>query len=110
MTWALTHSRRSLNVRRTSWWSLDTGNVKYASPSVLDIFGIASEVVSEASQWVQSGLQAAPPYVTVNLSAHQFQDPGLVAMIEGELSASGGAPNGSFSRSPKARRRATSPK
>ena len=50
------------------------------------------EAVREASRWVQSDLQAAPPYVTVNLSAQQFQDPGLVAMIEGALSSSGLAP------------------
>jgi diguanylate cyclase (GGDEF)-like protein/PAS domain S-box-containing protein len=50
------------------------------------------EAVHEASQWVQSELHAAAPYVTVNLSAHQFQDPGLVAMIEGALSTSGLAP------------------
>jgi diguanylate cyclase (GGDEF)-like protein len=47
------------------------------------------EAVSEASSWEPAGSQVALPYVTVNLSAHQFHDPGLVSMIEGVLGTSG---------------------
>jgi len=47
------------------------------------------EAVAAASIWKPIGAQASRPYVTVNLSAHQFRDPGLVPMIEGVLSANG---------------------
>ena len=49
------------------------------------------EAVAEASSWALSSTRA-PAYVTVNLSALQFQDPGLVPMIEAALSQSGLAP------------------
>jgi diguanylate cyclase (GGDEF)-like protein/PAS domain S-box-containing protein len=47
------------------------------------------ESLLASSTWEQSGQGASPAYVSVNLSAHQFRDPGLVAMIEGALAASG---------------------
>jgi diguanylate cyclase (GGDEF)-like protein len=47
------------------------------------------EAVTAASAWEPSGNQTLSPYVTVNLSARQFHDAGLVSMIEGELSRSG---------------------
>jgi len=47
------------------------------------------EAVTAASSWKPSGDRALSPYVTVNLSARQFHDPGLVSMIEGELKRSG---------------------
>jgi diguanylate cyclase (GGDEF)-like protein/PAS domain S-box-containing protein len=47
------------------------------------------EAVTAASSWKPSGERALSPYVTVNLSARQFHDPGLVSMIEGELKRSG---------------------
>ncbi|MFI5034854.1 MAG: putative bifunctional diguanylate cyclase/phosphodiesterase [Acidimicrobiales bacterium] len=47
------------------------------------------EAVTAASSWKPRGAQAISPYVTVNLSARQFHDPGLVPMIEKELTRSG---------------------
>jgi EAL domain-containing protein (putative c-di-GMP-specific phosphodiesterase class I) len=47
------------------------------------------EAVTAASTWEPNGNQSLSPYVTVNVSARQFHDPGLVAMIEGELTRSG---------------------
>ena len=45
-----------------------------------------------ASSWKVTDPVAGYPYVTVNLSARQFHDPGLVALIQGELDRSGVAP------------------
>ncbi len=45
------------------------------------------EAVAAASSW-KSEDGAAGPYVTVNLSAHQFYSPGLITMIENELADS----------------------
>ena len=50
------------------------------------------EAVSEASSWERTGAQASLPYVSVNLSARQFHDPGLLSMIEEALTESGLAP------------------
>ncbi|MGA2294805.1 MAG: EAL domain-containing protein [Acidimicrobiales bacterium] len=50
------------------------------------------EAVREATSWNQLDPLAPQPYVTVNLSAHQFQDAGLVSMIEAALHESGLAP------------------
>jgi diguanylate cyclase (GGDEF)-like protein/PAS domain S-box-containing protein len=50
------------------------------------------EAVAAASTWERTGDQVALPYVTVNLSAHQFHDPGLISMVEDVLRASGLAP------------------
>jgi diguanylate cyclase (GGDEF)-like protein/PAS domain S-box-containing protein len=50
------------------------------------------QAVAEASSWGDTDALARQPYVTVNLSAHQFQDPGLIAMIEAALAQSGLAP------------------
>jgi len=47
------------------------------------------EAVTAASSWEPSGDRVLAPYVTVNLSARQFHDPGLVPMIERELERSG---------------------
>ena len=47
------------------------------------------EAVTAASSWEPSGDRSLSPYVTVNLSARQFHDPGLVSLIEGELKRSG---------------------
>jgi EAL domain-containing protein (putative c-di-GMP-specific phosphodiesterase class I) len=50
-----------------------------------------TEAVQAASNWeVASGAPA--PYVAVNLSAHQFHDPGLVDLIDALLTRSGLAP------------------
>lgn len=46
------------------------------------------EAVTVASDWPQRE-GPSPLFITVNLSAHQFQDSGLVSMIEDELHASG---------------------
>ena len=40
------------------------------------------EAVNEASTWVRDDASDRRPYVTVNLSAHQFLDSGLVPMIK----------------------------
>jgi diguanylate cyclase (GGDEF)-like protein/PAS domain S-box-containing protein len=50
------------------------------------------EAVAAASSWERIDAQANRPYVTVNLSAHQFCDPNLMSMIEGALVQSGLAP------------------
>ena len=48
------------------------------------------EAVTAAASWTTRDGQG--PYVTVNLSAHQFRDPKLVSMISAELSAVALAP------------------
>ena len=50
------------------------------------------EAVAQASTWQRANGHGAQPYVTVNLSAHQFHDLGLVSMIESALQSSGLAP------------------
>ena len=45
-----------------------------------------------ASTWEVTDASRGYPYVTVNLSAQQFHDPGLVTLIEHELHRSGVAP------------------
>lgn len=47
------------------------------------------EALDAASSWQQATSSNAPPFVTVNLSARQFHDPGLTALVERELAASG---------------------
>ena len=51
------------------------------------------DAVSVASSWRDPTPGAALPYVTVNLSAHQFQDPDLVPLIERSLKSSGLSPD-----------------
>lgn len=48
--------------------------------------------VEAASSWPSSDADGLMPYVTVNLSAHQFLDPNLIGKIETALSSSGLAP------------------
>jgi diguanylate cyclase (GGDEF)-like protein/PAS domain S-box-containing protein len=50
------------------------------------------EAVAAAGTWLPDAPDATRPYVTVNLSAHQFRDPGLVSMIEKVLETSGLSP------------------
>ncbi len=47
------------------------------------------EAVAAASAWEPQGDRSTLPYVTVNLSAHQFHDPDLIPMIERELASAG---------------------
>ena len=47
------------------------------------------EAITAANSWPRTNEQTTLPYVTVNLSSHQFHDPGLVAMVEGLLGDSG---------------------
>jgi Amt family ammonium transporter len=47
------------------------------------------EAVRAASSWRNTNDHGARPYVTVNLSARQFHDDGLVSMIVGALRTSG---------------------
>jgi diguanylate cyclase (GGDEF)-like protein/PAS domain S-box-containing protein len=51
------------------------------------------EAVAAASSWGPTGAQETRPYVTVNLSAHQFHEPKLVSMIEEALTTSGISPD-----------------
>jgi diguanylate cyclase (GGDEF)-like protein/PAS domain S-box-containing protein len=60
------------------------------SDLILELGAFAlNEAVTAASSWIQTGAQNIRPYVSVNLSAHQFQDPGLASKIEGALTMSG---------------------
>jgi diguanylate cyclase (GGDEF)-like protein/PAS domain S-box-containing protein len=47
------------------------------------------EAVGAACSWERTGARTSRPYVTVNFSAHQFHDPGMLSMIEEALLASG---------------------
>jgi diguanylate cyclase (GGDEF)-like protein/PAS domain S-box-containing protein len=63
------------------------------SDLILDLgFFALHEAVTEASTWKRAANQTSQPFVTVNLSAHQFHDLGLVPMIESALHSSGLAP------------------
>jgi EAL domain-containing protein (putative c-di-GMP-specific phosphodiesterase class I) len=50
------------------------------------------EAVAAAISWGPASGQSNLPYVTVNLSAHQFHDPDMVAKIEASLATGGLAP------------------
>ena len=58
----------------------------------LGAFALNGAVIA-ASSWKPAKGEKFAPYVTVNLSAHQFGDPGLVAMIEKALDLSGLEPD-----------------
>jgi diguanylate cyclase (GGDEF)-like protein/PAS domain S-box-containing protein len=63
------------------------------SDFILDLGSFAlREAMAAASSWGPTGAHVSAPYVTVNLSAHQFHDPGLISMIENVLRTSGLAP------------------
>jgi diguanylate cyclase (GGDEF)-like protein/PAS domain S-box-containing protein len=63
------------------------------SELILELGAFAlNSAVNAASSWASRDDQAAPPYVSVNLSAHQFQDPNLVGLIEDALRSGGLAP------------------
>lgn len=51
------------------------------------------ESVAAASSWKRPISQAVAPYVSVNLSAHQFHSQGLITMIADALAFSGLAPD-----------------
>ncbi len=60
------------------------------SDLILDLGSFAlHDAVAAASSWKQRCGEASELFITVNLSAHQFQDLGLVPMIENELRTSG---------------------
>ena len=60
------------------------------SELIFDIGAFAlHESVAAATSWTREGTRAGSPYVTVNLSARQFHDPGLVPMITRELDLCG---------------------
>jgi EAL domain-containing protein (putative c-di-GMP-specific phosphodiesterase class I) len=46
------------------------------------------ESITAAGEWGRSKERLAEPYVAVNLSARQFHDPGLLALVKRELDAS----------------------
>ncbi len=53
----------------------------------LGAFALRESIVA-AGEWGRSKDSLSEPYVTVNFSARQFHDPGLLAMIKEELDAS----------------------
>ncbi len=58
------------------------------SELILELGSLAlHEAVGAACTWQRTSASARALYVTVNLSARQFHDPGLVPMIEGALSS-----------------------
>jgi diguanylate cyclase (GGDEF)-like protein/PAS domain S-box-containing protein len=60
------------------------------SDLILDLGSFAlHDAVMAASSWKKKSGEASELFITVNLSAHQFQDLGLVPMIENALSTSG---------------------
>jgi Amt family ammonium transporter len=64
------------------------------SDLILELGAFAlNESVAAASTWLKEQDESGRPYVTVNISAHQFRDPGLVGMIEKALLTSGLAPH-----------------
>ncbi|HVA53717.1 MAG TPA: EAL domain-containing protein [Acidimicrobiales bacterium] len=63
------------------------------SELILELGAFAlNEAVAAASSWKAAQKGAPRPYVTVNLSARQFQDPDLSTLIEGILQSNGLAP------------------
>jgi diguanylate cyclase (GGDEF)-like protein len=50
------------------------------------------EATAEASSWTRVGSAVDPPYVSINLAAHQLRDHGFITMIDEVLSESGLAP------------------
>jgi len=64
------------------------------SDLILDLGAFAlHEALSAASRWPLRADTGTAPYVTVNLSAHQFRDPKLTKMVETELRESKLAPD-----------------
>jgi len=60
------------------------------SDMILELGSLAlHDAVAAASSWKAKSDGTGYPYVTVNLAAHQFHDPGLVAMVQDALSTSG---------------------
>ncbi len=51
------------------------------------------EAVAAASTWTATNAEGQRPYVTVNLSAHQFHEPKLVSMVEEALTKSALSPD-----------------
>ena len=63
------------------------------SDLILELGAFAlNQAVAAASTWLSEGDEDERPYVTVNISAHQFRDPGLVGVIEQSLATSGLTP------------------
>jgi diguanylate cyclase (GGDEF)-like protein/PAS domain S-box-containing protein len=59
------------------------------SDLILDLGAFAlHESITAAGEWGRSKERLAEPYVAVNLSARQFHDPGLLALVKRELDAS----------------------
>ena len=57
----------------------------------LDSFAM-NRASSVAANWEAGTADRAPPYVTINLSAHHFHDPALLSMIEQTLASTNLAP------------------
>jgi EAL domain-containing protein (putative c-di-GMP-specific phosphodiesterase class I) len=76
------HSRRG--------WVPPTVFIPLAEQSdlILDLGAFAlHESIVAAGEWGRAKGTLGEPYVSVNLSARQFHDPGLVALVKGELEA-----------------------
>jgi diguanylate cyclase (GGDEF)-like protein/PAS domain S-box-containing protein len=59
------------------------------SDLILDLGAFAlHESIVAASEWGRAKDSLSEPYVSVNLSARQFHDPGLLALVKRELNAS----------------------
>ncbi len=59
------------------------------SELILELGALAlREALGAAATWRRADDQGPAPFVTVNLSAHQFHDPGLITMVEAALIAS----------------------
>ncbi|NNN01765.1 MAG: EAL domain-containing protein [Acidimicrobiaceae bacterium] len=63
------------------------------SELIVDLGAFAlDEALRAASSWTWTSPESKAPYVTVNFSAHQFHDPGLVKAIEAALERNRVAP------------------
>jgi len=75
----------------TQGWVPPTVFIPLAEQSelILELGALAlREALTAATTWRRVNGQGPAPFVTVNLSAHQFHDPGLIATIEAALIAS----------------------
>ena len=64
------------------------------SDLILELGSLAvRHATAAASEWQRTNPLAIAPYVTVNLSAHQFHDPGLVSMVKQALADANLAPD-----------------
>jgi diguanylate cyclase (GGDEF)-like protein/PAS domain S-box-containing protein len=63
------------------------------SDLIVELGAVALRAATAAAATWQATSAGSPPFVSINLSAHQFFDPNLVTMIEGMLESSGLSPD-----------------